>query len=147
MSKKHNRHKKSKKGPQLSEGERLWKRMSAAIGHNQELLVKSWSAASIAELLVRAENLAERFAKEPKSERIFRAKLDQSLAEIRKRNEYFTTDEQRGVTLRSLEEITQIKQSIVEWQTFFEHNTSSKELFQGPLKTTSEADKSRYQIV
>ena len=109
--------------------------MSAAIGHNQELLVKSWSAASIAELLVRAENLAERFAKEPKSERIFRAKLDQSLAEIRKRNEYFTTDEQRGVTLRSLEEITQIKQSIVEWQTFFEHNTSSKELFQGPLKT------------
>ena len=147
MSKKHNRHKKSKKGPQLSEGERLWKRMSAAIGQNQELLVKSWSAASIAELLVRAENLAERFAKEPKSERIFRAKLDQSLAEIRKRNEYFTTDEQRGVTLRSLEEITQIKQSIVEWQTFFEHNTTSKELFQGPLKTTSEADKSRYQIV
>ena len=147
MSKKHNRHKKSKKGPQLSEGERLWKRMSAAIGQNQELLVKSWTAASIAELLTKAENLAERFVKEPKSERIFRAKLDQSLAEIRKRNEYFTTDEQRGVTLRSLEEITQIKQSIVEWQTFFEHNTSSKELFQGPLKTTSEADKSRYQIV
>ena len=147
MSKKHNRHKKSKKGPQLSEGERLWKRMSAAIGPNQELLVKSWTAASIAELPVKAENLAERFVKEPKSERIFRAKLDQSLAEIRKRNEYFTTDEQRGVTLRSLEEITQIKQSIVEWQTFFEHNTSSKELFQGPLKTTLEADKSRYQIV
>ena len=147
MSKKHNRHKKSKKGPQLSEGERLWKRMSAAIGPNQELLVKSWTAASIAELLTKAENLAERFVKEPKSERIFRAKLDQSLAEIRKRNEYFTTDEQRGVTLRSLEEITQIKQSIVEWQTFFEHNTSSKELFQGPLKTTLEADKSRYQIV
>ena len=33
-----------------------------------------------------------------------RPNLDQSLAEIRKQNEYFTTDEQRNITLRSLEE-------------------------------------------
>ena len=80
MSKKHNRQHKSKKGPQLSEGERLWKRMSSAIGQNQELWAKSWNAASIAELLITAENHAQRFAREQKAERVFRAKLDQSLA-------------------------------------------------------------------
>ena len=80
MSKKHNRQNKSKKGPQLSEGERLWKRMSSAIGQNQEMWSKAWNAASIAELLIKAENLAQRFAKDQKAERVFRAKLDQSLA-------------------------------------------------------------------
>ena len=70
MSKKHNRHNKSNKGPQLSEGERLWKRMSSAIGQNQELWAKAWNAASIAELLIKAENLAQRFAKEEKAERV-----------------------------------------------------------------------------
>ena len=127
MAKRHNRHKKSKNGPRLSEGERLWKRMSSAIGQNQELFAKAWNAASIAELLIKAENLAHRFTKEVKSERIFRAKLDQSLSEIRKENEYFTIDEQRNVTLRSLEEIELIKQSITDWQSFFEQNTTSKD--------------------
>ena len=89
MSKKHNRRSKQRKGPQLSEGERLWKRMSVAIGNNQELWGKSWDAQSIAELVIRAENLSQRFAKEPKSERVFRANLDQALAEIRKQNQFF----------------------------------------------------------
>ena len=147
MSKKHNRQNKSKKGPQLSEGERLWKRMSSAIGQNQELWSKAWNAASIAELLIRFEKHDQRFAKEAKAERSFRAKLDQSLAEIRKQNEYFTTDEQRNVTLRSSEEIGLIKQSIDDWQSFFEQHSSSKELFQGPPTLDSEPDKSRYQII
>ncbi len=56
MSKKHNRRNKQPKGPQLSEGERLWKRMSVAIGDNQELWEKSWDAQSIAELVIGAEN-------------------------------------------------------------------------------------------
>ena len=147
MSKKHNRHIKSKKGPQLSEGERLWKRMSSAIGQNQELWAKAWNAASIAELLIKAENHAQRFAREEKAERVFRAKLDQSLAEIRKQNEYFTTDEQRNITLRSLEEIGLIKQSIAEWQSFFEQHSNSKELFQGPPTLDFEPNKSRYRII
>ena len=147
MSKKHNRHIKSKKGPQLSEGERLWKRMSSAIGQNQELWAKAWNAASIAELLIKAENHAQRFAREEKAERVFRAKLDQSLAEIRKQNEYFTTDEQRNITLRSLEEIGLIKQSIAEWQSFFEQHSNSKEFFQGPPTLDFEPNKSRYRII
>lgn len=147
MSKKHNRHSKSKKGPQLSEGERLWKRMSSAIGQDQELWAKAWNAASIAELLIKAENHAQRFAREEKAERVFRAKLDQSLAEIRKQGEYFTTDEQRNITLRSLEEIGLIKQSIAEWQSFFEQHSNSKELFQGPPTLDFEPNKSRYRII
>ena len=147
MSKKHNRHSKSKKGPQLSEGERLWKRMSSAIGQNQELWAKAWNAASIAELLIKAENHAQRFAREEKAERVFRAKLDQSLAEIRKQTEFFTTDEQRNITLRSLEEIGLIKQSIAEWQSFFEQHSNSKELFQGPPALDFEPNKSRYRII
>ena len=147
MSKKHNRQNKSKKGPQLSEGERLWKRMSSAIGQNQELWAKAWNAASIAELLIKAENHAQRFAREQKAERVFRAKLDQSLAEIRKQNEFFTTDEQRNITLRSLEEIGLIKQSIADWQSFFEQHSNTKDLFQGPPTLDAEPDKSRYQII
>ena len=147
MSKKHNRQNKSKKGPQLSEGERLWKRMSSAIGQNQELWAKAWNAASIAELLIKAENHAQRFAREQKAERVFRAKLDQSLAEIRKQNEFFTTDEQRNITLRSLEEIGLIKQSIADWQSFFEQHSNTKDLFQGPPTLDAETDKSRYQII
>ena len=147
MSKKHNRHSKSKKGPQLSEGERLWKRMSSAIGQDQELWAKAWNAASIAELLIKAENHVQRFAREEKAERVFRAKLDQSLAEIRKQGEYFTTDEQRNITLRSLEEIGLIKQSIAEWQSFFEQHSNSKELFQGPPTLDFEPNKSRYRII
>ena len=147
MSKKHNRRSKQRKGPQLSEGERLWKRMSAAIGNNQELWGKSWDAQSIAELVIRAENLSERFAKEPKSERVFRAKLDQALAEIRKQNQFFTTDNKRSVTLRTKPEIDEIKASIDLWQVFFQRQSVSKELFQGPPIFEKDEDKSRYTIV
>jgi len=147
MSKKHNRRNKQPKGPQLSEGERLWKRMSVAIGDNQELWGKSWDAQSIAELVIEAENLSQRFAKEPKSERVFRAKLDQSLAEIRKQNQFFTTDKKRSVTLRTKQEIDEIKASIDLWQAFFQRQSVSKESFQGPPILENEADKSRYLIV
>ncbi len=147
MSTKRNRHKKSKKGPHMSEGEKLWKRMSSAIGQKQSLSTKAWDAESIAKLLIEAENLTQRFTMEPKSARIFRTELDQSLAKIRKQNEYFTTDEQKNITLRSSEEINQIKGSIADWQSFFERHSNSKELFQGPPTLSSESDKSRYQII
>ena len=53
------------------------------------------------------------------------------VSEIRKQNEFFTTDEQRNITLRSLEEIGLIKQSIADWQSF-SSNIPIKDLFQGP---------------
>ena len=60
------------------------KRMAAAIGDKHELFAKAWDAQSIAKLLIDAENMNARFAKEPKAERVFRSNLDQSLAVIRK---------------------------------------------------------------
>ena len=83
MGKKHNRNRRQQKGPQLSDGERLWKRMAAAIGDKHELFAKAWDAQSIAKLLIDAENMNTRFAKEPKVS-VFRSNLDQSLAVIRK---------------------------------------------------------------
>ena len=70
MAKRHNRKNQQRRGPQLSDGERLWKRMSTAIGDNVELWNKSWNAQTIAELLITAEKMQGRFAKEPKTERI-----------------------------------------------------------------------------
>ena len=63
MGKKHNRNRRQQKGPQLSDGERLWKRMAAAIEDKHELFAKAWDAQSIAKLLIDAENMKARFAK------------------------------------------------------------------------------------
>ena len=119
MAKRHNRKNQQRRGPQLSDGERLWKRMSTAIGYNEELWNKSWNAQTIAELLITAEKMQERFAKEPKAERIFRAKLDQSLAAIRKDRQFFTSDARKTITMRKLAEIEGIKASIADWEAFF----------------------------
>ena len=62
---------------------------------------------------------AGRFAKEPKAERIFRAKLDQSLAAIRKDRQFFTSDARKTITMRKLAEIEGIKASIADWEAFF----------------------------
>ncbi len=147
MSRPHNRRKKSRKGPQLNDRERLWKRLSAAIQTDQDLWNESWDAQSIASLLIAKENLAERFAKEPKAERVFRSQLDQTLASVRKEQQYFTNDEARRIKLRSFEEIAQIKATITSWQTFFERYTKSHDLFQGPPELLNDDDQERYSIV
>ena len=147
MSRQHNRRNSKHKGPKLSEGERLWKRMSSLFGVNQELWHRAWDSQSIAKLLIEKENLGNRFEREPKSERIFRAKLDQSLAEIRKQNQYFVSDKHRKVTLRSVDEISHIKQHVSRWQTFFEQYSKTKGLFQGPPLLKDDDDKSRYKLV
>ena len=147
MSRPHNRRKKSRKGPQLNDRERLWKRLSAAIQTDHNLWNESWDAQSIASLLIAKENLAERFAKEPKAERGFRSQLDQTLASVRKEQQYFTNDEARRIKLRSFEEIAQIKATITSWQTFFECYTKSHDLFQGPPELLNDDDRERYSIV
>ena len=147
MAKRHNRKKQQRRGPQLSDGERLWKRMSTAIGDNVELWNKSWNAQTIAELLITAEKMQGRFAKEPKTERIFRAKLDQSLAAIRRDRQFFTTDATKTITMRKLAEIEGIKASIADWEAFFLRHGKAGELFQGPPEFDDQSDKSRYEII
>ena len=147
MAKRHNRKNQQRRGPQLSDGERLWKRMSTAIGDNEELWNKSWNAQTIAELLITAEKMQGRFAKEPKAERIFRAKLDQSLAAIRKDRQFFTSDARKTITMRKLAEIEGIKASITDWEAFFHRHGKAGELFQGPPEFDDQSDKSRYEII
>ena len=147
MAKRHNRKNQQRRGPQLSDGERLWKRMSTAIGDDEELWNKSWNAQTIAELLITAEKMQGRFAKEPKAERIFRAKLDQSLAAIRKDRQFFTTDATKTITMRKLAEIEGIKASIADWEAFFLRHGKAGELFQGPPEFDDQSDKSRYEII
>ena len=147
MAKRHNRKNQQRRGPQLSDGERLWKRMSTAIGDNEELWNKSWNAQTIAELLITAEKMQGRFAKEPKAERIFRAKLDQSLAAIRKDRQFFTSDARKTITMRKLTEIEGIKASITDWEAFFHRHGEAGELFQGPPEFDDQSDKSRYEII
>ena len=147
MSKKHNKRNKHKKGPQMSEGERLWKRMSAIISGNDELWTKTWDAQSIAEILIQEENLNNRFSVDDKAEKIFRSKLDQSLAEIRKQNQYFVNCEMRKLRLRTPSEIDDIKSNIAQWRVFLDNHCSSSELFQGPPKLKDDDDKNRYTII
>ena len=147
MGKQHNRNRRQQKGPQLSDGERLWKRMAAAIGDKHELFAKAWDAQSIAKLLIDAENMKARFAKEPKAERVFRSNLHQSLAVIRKNGQFFTTNEARAITMRSDEEINAIKASISGWESFLLRYGKPGDLFQGPPKLASESDQSLYRII
>ena len=121
--------------------------MSTAIGDNVELWNKSWNAQTIAELLITAEKMQGRFAKEPKVERIFRAKLDQSLAAIRRDRQFFTTDATKTITMRKLAEIEGIKASTADWEAFFLRHGKAGELFQGPPEFDDQSDKSRYEII
>jgi len=147
MAKQHNRRSGRNKGPQLSEGERLWKRMSNVFGDDQTLFSKHWNAQSIADLLIAGENMARRFTADPKAERVFRAKLDQSLADIRKSQQYFTNSEGKTVTLRTRTQIDDIKNSINEWRSFFERHSSTKQLSQGPINSNSSEEASFYEII
>ena len=121
--------------------------MAAAIGDKHELLAKAWDAQSIAKLLIDAENMNARFAREPKAERVFRSNLHQSLAVIRKNGQFFTTNEARAITMRSDEEINAIKASISGWESFLLRHGKPGDLFQGPPKLASESDQSLYRII
>ena len=61
---------------------------------------KQWDSQSIAKLIIEGENLQQRFQMEPKSEKIFRSKLDQTLSEIRRKEQFFVNHGQRKITPR-----------------------------------------------
>ena len=106
------------KGPKLSDGERLWKRLSNHFKDDAELWGAKWSGEEIATFLIERENLAQNVAKDARSERTFRGTIDETLAHARSKNEYFIEDENKLVHIRSPEEAEQIKSSVLDWQAF-----------------------------
>jgi predicted acyl esterase len=66
--KQHNRGSKHlSKGPQLSDDERLWKRLSSHFSHDLSLWDVEWSGEAIANLLIERENLGRDFAGDGKA--------------------------------------------------------------------------------
>jgi hypothetical protein len=61
--KRHNRgSKKNKKGPQISDTERLWKRLASHFSKQEELWQKTWSSEEIATFLIEKEDLKRQYA-------------------------------------------------------------------------------------
>ena len=79
-----------RKGPQLSEGERLWKRLNSLFGDDVKLWTKEWDLQSLTEFIIDREKMALRFARDPKLERVFRGELSQTLSAVRKDKQYFS---------------------------------------------------------
>jgi hypothetical protein len=108
-----------RKGPQLSDDERLWKRLNSLFGNNQKLWDTFWDVQSLAEFLIEKEKLSLRFAREAKAERIFRGELDQTFNSIRKENQYFVTRDDRTIKPRLRSVIEEIKSNVEIWRSFF----------------------------
>ena len=83
-NKKRSRSHNKRKGPQLSEGERLWKRLNSLFGNNPQYWNKEWDLQSLADFIIDKEKMAIRFARDSKLERVFRGELSQTLAAVRK---------------------------------------------------------------
>ena len=122
-NKKRSRSHNKRKGPQLSEGERLWKRLNSLFGNNPQYWNKEWDLQSLADFIIDKEKMAIRFARDSKLERVFRGELSQTLAAVRKDRQYFTVLENRKIILRSREVIEEIKINIQKWQSFFSKYT------------------------
>ena len=122
-NKKRSRSHNKRKGPQLSEGERLWKRLNSLFGNNPKYWKKEWDLQSLADFIIDKEKMAIRFARDSKLERVFRGELSQTLAAVRKDRQYFTVLENRKIILRSREVIEEIKINIQKWQSFFSKYT------------------------
>ena len=106
------------KGPQLSDDERLWKRISSHFSHDPSLWKMEWNGDTIATFLIERENLARDFGGDARSERAFRSNIDETLAHARSKNEHFIEVENKYVRIRSPSETEQIKSSVLDWQAF-----------------------------
>tara|TARA_B100000459_G_scaffold147392_1_gene116952 strand:+ start:4148 stop:6520 length:2373 start_codon:yes stop_codon:yes gene_type:complete len=106
------------KGPQISDGERLWKRLASHFSHEPEKWGLEWSAESIANYLILREKLDVEFTKDARSERAFRSGIEQTLADARNKNEHFVETENRCVRIRTPSETEQIKSSVLDWNAF-----------------------------
>ena len=58
---KRSKNKNKRKGPQLSDGERLWKRLNSLFGDDKELWKREWDLHSLANFIIDKENLSLRF--------------------------------------------------------------------------------------
>ena len=110
--------KKHAKGPQLSDGERLWKRLASHFNNEPKNWAEAWSADSIANYLIQREKLDVEFTKDARSERAFRSGIEETLAHARSKNEHFVEMENRCVRIRTPNETEQIISSVLDWKTF-----------------------------
>lgn len=106
------------KGPKLSEGERLWKRLSNHFSVDSTLWETEWSGEALANFLIERENLNRDFSKDARAERAFRSEIDETLAHARSKKEHFVERENKLVRIRSPSETQQIKSSVLDWQAF-----------------------------
>ena len=143
-SKGHNK----RKGPQLSESEKLWKRLNSLFGNNSQLWQKEWDLQSLAEFIIEKEKMTIRFARDAKLERVFRGELSQTLAAARKDRQYFTVRDNGKIILRDKAVIEEIKNNIQQWQSFFTKYTGTVSgISAGPPILDAGIDEERYSLI
>ncbi len=108
----------NKKGPQVPEDEKLWRRLSLQFADNEELWERSWDNQQIADLIIDGENLQLRFSIDAKAERAFRSAIDEALAIGRKKNERFTSLEDKMVRLVKPADVEIIESAVSDWRAF-----------------------------
>ncbi len=143
-SKGHNK----RKGPQLSESERLWKRLNSLFGNNEQLWQQEWDLQTLADFIIEKEKLSLRFSREPKAERKFRAELSNTLTEARKDKQYFVVEKSRKLTVRSKIVIEEIKNNVELWRAFFSKYTGKVSgIAAGPPILDAGKDEETYRLI
>ena len=143
-SKGHNK----RKGPQLSDSERLWKRLNSLFGNNEQLWQQEWDLQTLADFIIEKEKLSLRFSREPKSERKFRAELSNTLTEARKDKQYFVVEKSRKLTVRSKIVIEEIKNNVELWRAFFSKYTGKVSgIAAGPPILDAGKDEDTYRLI
>ena len=107
-----------KKGPQVPEDETLWRRLSQQFADDEELWAKAWTNQQIADLLIEGENLHSRFEIDVKAEKSFRSGIDEALAIGRKKNERFSSLQDKMVRLVKPADVEIIESAVSEWKAF-----------------------------
>ena len=143
-SKGHNK----RKGPQLSESERLWKRLNSLFGNNEQLWQQEWDLQTLADFIIEKEKLSLQFSREPKAERKFRAELSNTLTEARKDKQYFVVEKSRKLTVRSKIVIEEIKNNVELWRAFFSKYTGKVSgIAAGPPILDAGKDEETYRLI
>ena len=96
----------------------MWRRLSQQFADDEELWEKSWTNQQIADLLIEGENLMHRFSIDSKAEKTFRSGLDEALAIGRKKNERFTSLEDKMVRLVKPAYVEIIESAVADWKAF-----------------------------
>lgn len=143
-SKGHNK----RKGPQLSDSERLWKRLNSLFGNDEELWQREWDLQNLADFIIEKEKLSLRFSREPKAERKFRGELSHTLTEARKDGQYFIVQESRKLIVRSKSVIEEIKNNVEVWRAFFSKYTGKVSgIAAGPPILDAGKDEETYRLI